>query len=304
MGRTPEARTSPTLLGRLRRSPADQAAWAEFVDRYGPRIYAWCRHWGLQEADAQDVAQAVLHRLPPPANVRPFWFTARFSRDGRFFSVAHVDDAGRGHRVVVWDLRTGKPVLELADVHAESFCPDGILYAARMTDHTIRLYRLPEEGGAAKEVRAVRHEGEPPYGLHFDPSGQRFAAGRQKTLAVFDFETVKVLADFLPPANVETWAWSPDGRWLAVSCHDRRIYVYDAQQYRLQSVLEDSTGLSISLAFSPDGQWAAAAWRGVTSRARNGSAPPPTLCRWPLRRRSWPPRAPSTGTPWGWSTTA
>jgi RNA polymerase sigma-70 factor (ECF subfamily) len=55
--------TSITLLARLRHTPADQAAWAEFVERYGPRIHAWCRRWGLQEADAQDVAQAVLVKV-------------------------------------------------------------------------------------------------------------------------------------------------------------------------------------------------------------------------------------------------
>jgi RNA polymerase sigma-70 factor (ECF subfamily) len=58
-----DARTSTTLLGRLRQAPADQAAWDQFVDRYGPRIYGWCRHWRLQHADAQDVTQAVLTRL-------------------------------------------------------------------------------------------------------------------------------------------------------------------------------------------------------------------------------------------------
>jgi RNA polymerase sigma-70 factor (ECF subfamily) len=55
--------TSPTLLGRLRRVPADQAAWAEFAERYGRKIYGWCRYWGLQEADAEDVTQDVLLRL-------------------------------------------------------------------------------------------------------------------------------------------------------------------------------------------------------------------------------------------------
>jgi RNA polymerase sigma-70 factor (ECF subfamily) len=63
MDSTSGARTSPSLLGRLRQSPADESAWGEFVDRYGPRIFAWCRHWRLQEADAQDVTQAVLVRL-------------------------------------------------------------------------------------------------------------------------------------------------------------------------------------------------------------------------------------------------
>jgi RNA polymerase sigma-70 factor (ECF subfamily) len=55
--------TSSTLLGRLRCAPADQAAWQEFVDRYGPKIYGWCRKWRLQQADAEDVTQNVLVRL-------------------------------------------------------------------------------------------------------------------------------------------------------------------------------------------------------------------------------------------------
>jgi RNA polymerase sigma-70 factor (ECF subfamily) len=55
--------TSETLLGRLRQTPADQSAWEEFVARYGRRLEGWCRQWGLQEADAQDVAQTVLLKL-------------------------------------------------------------------------------------------------------------------------------------------------------------------------------------------------------------------------------------------------
>jgi RNA polymerase sigma-70 factor (ECF subfamily) len=55
--------TSTTLLLRLQHSPSDHAAWAEFVERYGRRIQGWCRQWGLQEADAQDVAQTVLVKL-------------------------------------------------------------------------------------------------------------------------------------------------------------------------------------------------------------------------------------------------
>jgi RNA polymerase sigma factor (sigma-70 family) len=54
--------TSATLLNRVR-SPLDQEAWNEFVERYGRRIYGWCRQWGLQEADAEDVTQEVLLRL-------------------------------------------------------------------------------------------------------------------------------------------------------------------------------------------------------------------------------------------------
>jgi RNA polymerase sigma-70 factor (ECF subfamily) len=63
MGAASESRTSATLLARLRQVPPDQAAWAEFAERYGRKIYGWCRQWNLQEADAQDVTQDVLVKL-------------------------------------------------------------------------------------------------------------------------------------------------------------------------------------------------------------------------------------------------
>jgi RNA polymerase sigma-70 factor (ECF subfamily) len=47
----------------LRRDPTNPAAWREFVDHYGSKIYAWCLRWNLQEADAQDVTQNVLLKL-------------------------------------------------------------------------------------------------------------------------------------------------------------------------------------------------------------------------------------------------
>jgi RNA polymerase sigma-70 factor (ECF subfamily) len=58
-----DSRTSATLLGKLRQVPADQAAWEEFADRYGRKIYGWCRGWNLQEVDAEDVTQIVLLKL-------------------------------------------------------------------------------------------------------------------------------------------------------------------------------------------------------------------------------------------------
>lgn len=56
------SKTSATLLGKLK-DPAEQQAWADFVQRYGGRIYAWCRRSGLSDADASDVLQEVLLRL-------------------------------------------------------------------------------------------------------------------------------------------------------------------------------------------------------------------------------------------------
>lgn len=55
--------TSWTLLRKLGESPADGSAWELFALRYGPAVFQWCRQWGLQEADANDVTQTVLLKL-------------------------------------------------------------------------------------------------------------------------------------------------------------------------------------------------------------------------------------------------
>jgi RNA polymerase sigma-70 factor (ECF subfamily) len=57
MNSTPETRAS--LLIRVR-DPADQAAWQEFEEIYRPVILRLARQKGMQEADADDVAQQVL----------------------------------------------------------------------------------------------------------------------------------------------------------------------------------------------------------------------------------------------------
>jgi RNA polymerase sigma-70 factor (ECF subfamily) len=51
--------TRPSLLLRLR-DPADDRAWAEFADLYGPLIRRVARQRGLQDADAADLQQEVL----------------------------------------------------------------------------------------------------------------------------------------------------------------------------------------------------------------------------------------------------
>jgi RNA polymerase sigma-70 factor (ECF subfamily) len=63
MGSTSDSRTSRSLLTRLGADPLDQDAWCLFEKRYRPRIYAWCRELGLQEADALDVTQEVHLKL-------------------------------------------------------------------------------------------------------------------------------------------------------------------------------------------------------------------------------------------------
>lgn len=79
--------TSPTLVGRLRAVPADQDAWRDFVAVYGGHILHWARQWGLQDADAEDVTQATLHRLAKV--MRDFAYDPKLSFRGWLHTLAH-----------------------------------------------------------------------------------------------------------------------------------------------------------------------------------------------------------------------
>ncbi len=57
-----ELNTSKSLLLRLK-DLQDQEAWNNFVDRYGPEIYRWCKEFNIQESDALDLTQEVLAKL-------------------------------------------------------------------------------------------------------------------------------------------------------------------------------------------------------------------------------------------------
>lgn len=79
--------TRASLLGRLRVDPKDQAAWEEFVDWYGRKVYAWCRGWGLQESDAQEVTQEVFLNLT--ARMREFSYDPNRSFRAWLKTVTH-----------------------------------------------------------------------------------------------------------------------------------------------------------------------------------------------------------------------
>lgn len=56
------SRTQVSLILRAQNLD-DQAAWSEFVHRYGPRIITWCHRWSRQHADAEDLSQDILLRV-------------------------------------------------------------------------------------------------------------------------------------------------------------------------------------------------------------------------------------------------
>jgi RNA polymerase sigma factor (sigma-70 family) len=138
--------TSPTLLGRLRQDPTDQKAWERFVLLYGPRITAWCRKWGLQEADAQDVTQIVLVKLAgkmrtfeydPERSFRGWLKTLTHHAWSDFLSGQRPAVVGSGDTAVLALLQSVEAREELVKRLEEAF--DGELLEEAMTRVRLRV---------------------------------------------------------------------------------------------------------------------------------------------------------------------
>jgi RNA polymerase sigma-70 factor (ECF subfamily) len=79
--------TRPSLLVRLR-DARDREAWRQFVQLYGPVVYAYGRRRGLQDADAADLTQDVLRAVSTA--VGRLDYDPRRGGFGRWlFTVAH-----------------------------------------------------------------------------------------------------------------------------------------------------------------------------------------------------------------------
>lgn len=55
-----DSRTHLSLLVRLCDNSRRDEAWDVFANKYGGQIYRWCRHWGAEPADAEDITQETL----------------------------------------------------------------------------------------------------------------------------------------------------------------------------------------------------------------------------------------------------
>lgn len=105
--------TDEYLLGRLG-DPADREAWFEFTSIYRPLVYRVARRLGLQDADAENLVQEVIHkvgsRLSETSSSRPEngfrrWLST-IARNAAIDVIRRAKpDAGRGGSSVQLALR-------------------------------------------------------------------------------------------------------------------------------------------------------------------------------------------------------
>jgi WD40 repeat protein/DNA-binding SARP family transcriptional activator len=168
-----------------------------------------------------------------------------------------TDDAST---LKVWDVATGAEVLSYTSpdggqLRRAAITPDGALVAGawKNKDGRVRLIDIAS-GRVVREI-PVEWAGT----VAFDPRGQRVAIKEGPetegpgSVIVADVATGATVTELTDVAvGLQDVAWSPDGRWLAVSSFAPEFGVYDATSGELAFTVTGHTAPVMDLAWHPD----------------------------------------------------
>jgi WD40 repeat protein len=124
--------------------------------------------------------------------------------------------AGSQSRVIVWDVQSGRQVLEFTKTDPEpsvAFSPDGKLLAAAMHDGAVCLWAIP----SGKMVGTLRGHIQAIRGIAFSPDGKTLATGGDdRKVKLWNIGTQHEVATLeLLKGGCRSVRFSPDGRTLA-----------------------------------------------------------------------------------------
>jgi WD40 repeat protein len=185
------------------------------------------------------------------------------SPDGKLVASTGADAA-----VHVWDIATGKTLVQLAGVSSGwsiIFSADGKKLAIPGQDNTVRIL----DAMTGKELRnCAGHQGVV-WAVALTPDGKTVAsASADGTIRIWDAVTGKEVRQLTGPSGPWPLAFSPDGRMLAVGFDNGATRLWDARTWKEERDLELDPGGGIwPIAVSPDGRTVAASrWQNGTVR--------------------------------------
>lgn len=187
-----------------------------------------------------------------------------FSPDGKWLFVGH--DA---HGVQVWDVEAGKTVLALAPagsekgLHVHAISPDSRRFAVHLGDKILRICDLP----SGREIQRVDVGARPAYAI-FHPTEEQlgFHGWWGTAVRILNIRSGQVETSLPHPTTINSYAWRPDGRYLAVSCADGAVRVWDVTSEKLHHVMEGHKSWATGCVFNHTGDLLATNGWDVTTR--------------------------------------
>jgi WD40 repeat protein len=185
----------------------------------------------------------------------------QFSPGGQLLALRHAMARDK-FRYRIWDVERTQMVFQTRSPSFEclAFTPDSQRVILSGPSEPICVFDLRtgdllHSFSAGTGVRVIA----------LQPRDARLAILREKQSKVelWDLNSHSIVHPFEHPAPADNCLWSSDGQFLACSCEDSRIYVWDTETSRLQSTLIGHQSVAFPAAFSHDNEWlASTGWDG------------------------------------------
>ncbi len=240
-------------------SVPDREKWLKPAASFSPDGTLLLLAWGSKSAQLRDAATGKLLRELKHDQVV---YHAAFSPDGRLVVTSSQDGTAR-----VWDVATGKPagpaLRHTGFVAWAQFSSDGNTLLTVRERHFVQLWDWRVGRRLAPEIprrSTLSH-------ASLSPNGSLVLTTAWSGYAhLYDAASSRLLYQFLYQGGLVGAAFSPEGRSIAIACHDGNVWVRDPADVASHPLVLPAGNQIEEIAFNRDGRLLAVASQGGHAR--------------------------------------
>jgi len=178
-----------------------------------------------------------------------------WSPDGKYIASANVEGSAQ-----VWDAMTGHKILTYSKQanlvgHSLAWSPDGKYIASEGGDGIVQVWDAMTGYTRLTMTDVTSVDPNFPVGICWSPDGKKIATLNENTVLIRDATTgARILTYTGHTSEVDSLAWSPDGKYITSGSDDHTAQVWDVVKGTRRVTYTGHGANILSIAWSPDGK--------------------------------------------------